>query len=104
MKGSILDFLNVATEKPELAKAIAELAARFDFEFTSEELSEEQLESVAGGLTIGGQPSVSGGSSVSGISTDQVSYLTFTLKNAMVDSCSTSSGGDDRPDEEIGSP
>jgi hypothetical protein len=55
MKGTILDFLKLAAEKPELAQELVELAAKHDFEFT-DEVSDEELEKVAGGLTaIGGQ-------------------------------------------------
>ena len=52
MKGTILDFLQIAAKDPELAKGLAELAERFDFEFTEEELDDEDLGKVAGG-TIG---------------------------------------------------
>jgi hypothetical protein len=52
MKGSILDFLNLATEKPDLAKELVELATKHDFEFTSDELSDADLDSVAGGGSI----------------------------------------------------
>ncbi|MFC1639856.1 hypothetical protein ACFL3B_03720 [Gemmatimonadota bacterium] len=48
MKGPILDFLKLATEKPELAKELVELATKYDFEF-SDEVSDEELEGVAGG-------------------------------------------------------
>jgi hypothetical protein len=50
MKGTILDFLNLAAEKPELAKELIELATKYDFEF-AEEVSDEELEDVVGGLT-----------------------------------------------------
>jgi glucose-6-phosphate isomerase len=50
VKGTILDFLNLATEKPELARELAELAKRHDFEF-SDDVSDEDLEAVAGGTT-----------------------------------------------------
>jgi len=95
MKGSILDFLNLATQKPELAKAIAELAARFDFEFVADELSDAELESIAGGLTI------SGGPSASGMSANQVGYMCVTLQNVLVDCWTTSGDSDDRPVESI---
>ena len=52
MKGTILDFLKLATEKPELAKELVELARRNDFEFTPpDEVSDEALDGVAGGAT-----------------------------------------------------
>ena len=49
MKGRILDFLKLATEKPELTKELVELATKYDFEF-SDEVSYADLDSVAGGL------------------------------------------------------
>ena len=49
-KGTILDFLNLAAEKQELAHDLLELAAKHDFEFTVEELSDDELDSVSGGL------------------------------------------------------
>ena len=48
MKGTILDFLNLVVEKPELAKELGEMAGRYDFEF-SDTVSDEQLEEVVGG-------------------------------------------------------
>ncbi len=48
MKGTILDFLNLANQNQELAKELVELAARHDFTF-NDELSDEDLEKVAGG-------------------------------------------------------
>ena len=48
VKGTILDFLKLASEKPELAQQLVDLAAKHDFEF-SDELNDEQLEGVAGG-------------------------------------------------------
>jgi hypothetical protein len=48
MKGTILDFLKLATEKPELAEELVELAAKYGFEF-SDEVSDDELEDVAGG-------------------------------------------------------
>jgi len=51
MKGTILDFLKLATEKPEIAKGLVELATKYDFEFTSDELSDADLDAVAGGVT-----------------------------------------------------
>jgi hypothetical protein len=52
MKGTILDFLKLAAEKPELAKELVELATKYDFEFTADELSDAELEAVAGGATL----------------------------------------------------
>ena len=53
MKGTILDFLNLATTNPDLSQDLVELAAKYGFEFT-DEVSEEQLEDVSGGaLTVG---------------------------------------------------
>jgi hypothetical protein len=54
MKGTLIDFLNLAAENPDLAKELVELAARYDFEFTNEELSDEELEGVAGGTARAG--------------------------------------------------
>ena len=50
MKGTILDFLDLAAEKPELAKELVELATKYDFEF-SDEVCDAELEAVAGGGT-----------------------------------------------------
>jgi len=52
MKGTILDFLKLACETPELAKELLDLAAKHDFEF-SDEVSDEDLEPVAGGSDLG---------------------------------------------------
>jgi hypothetical protein len=41
--------MKLATEKPELAKELVELATKHDFEF-SDEVSDEELDGVAGGL------------------------------------------------------
>jgi hypothetical protein len=51
MKGTVIDFLSLAGEKPELAKDLVELAAKYDFEFTSDELSDAELDAVAGGAS-----------------------------------------------------
>jgi hypothetical protein len=48
MKGTILDFLKLASEKPDLAEELVELATKHGFEF-SDEVSDEELEAVAGG-------------------------------------------------------
>jgi len=52
MKGTIIDFLNLASETPELSQEIVDLAMKYGFEFT-DEVSEEQLDSVAGGASSG---------------------------------------------------
>ena len=48
MKGTILDFVKLATENSELAGELVQLAAKHDFEF-SDEVSDQELEGVAGG-------------------------------------------------------
>ena len=48
MKGTIFDFLKLAAEKPEVARELAELAAKHGIEF-SDEVSDDELEKVAGG-------------------------------------------------------
>ncbi len=48
MKGSILDFLQLVNEKPDLAMEIVKLAAKYDFEF-DDVVDDEQLDGVAGG-------------------------------------------------------
>ncbi len=50
MKGTILDFLKLAAEKPELAKELGDLATKHGFQF-SDEVSDEELDAVAGGAT-----------------------------------------------------
>ena len=50
MKGTILDFLQLAAEQPELAKELVDLAARYGFEFADTgELDDDDLAQVAGG-------------------------------------------------------
>jgi hypothetical protein len=49
MKGTIIDFIELANKTPELTQAILDLAAQYDFEF-SDEVSDEALEEVAGGM------------------------------------------------------
>ena len=51
MKGTVIDFLKLTIEQPKLADELVELAAKYDFEFTEEELSEAELDQVAGGTT-----------------------------------------------------
>ncbi len=57
MKGTILDFLKLATDNSDLAKGLIELAGQFDFQFTDDELTEEDLDSVAGGALTATQTS-----------------------------------------------
>ena len=47
MKGTIFDFLKLASEKPQLASELVALAGKYDFEF-SDEVSDEELDGVAG--------------------------------------------------------
>jgi hypothetical protein len=48
MKGTILEFLKLAAEKPEVARELAELAAKHGIDFS--ELTDEELEAAAGGV------------------------------------------------------
>jgi hypothetical protein len=48
MKGTMLDFVMWAADKPEIATQMAELAARHGFELT-DELSDEDLDGISGG-------------------------------------------------------
>ena len=47
MKGTILDFLKLASEKPDLGKELIELAEKYDITFT-DEVSDEELDAVTG--------------------------------------------------------
>lgn len=49
MKGTILDFLKLTTEKPELSNDLIQLAAKYDFKF-SDEVTDSELDAVAGGI------------------------------------------------------
>jgi len=51
VKGTIMDFLKLAAEKPELAKDLVALAQKYGFEF-SDEVSDEELDGVTGGATV----------------------------------------------------
>lgn len=51
MKGTILDFLKLTSEKPDLGKELIEVAEKYDFTF-SDEVSDEELDAVAGGSSI----------------------------------------------------
>ncbi len=48
MKGTILDFLKLAADKPQLAKDLVALAAKYDFEF-DDEVNDDELDMVSGG-------------------------------------------------------
>jgi len=49
MKGTIFEFLELASRSPALSSELVALAAKFDFEFVDEELGDEDLEQVTGG-------------------------------------------------------
>ncbi len=51
MKGTIQEFLKLVAEDPELARRLGQLAREFGFEFSDGELTEEEMEGVAGGTT-----------------------------------------------------
>jgi hypothetical protein len=55
MKGTILGFLKLAAENPELAQELADLAARYDFQFADDELRDEELDGVSGGTIRAGK-------------------------------------------------
>ena len=50
MKGTITDFLELVSAKPELSRELIELAARHGFEFSVDELSDSELQGVVGGI------------------------------------------------------
>ena len=60
MKGTIIDFIELANKTPELTQAILDLAAQYDFEF-SDEVSDEALEGVAGGVAMFSSSTKEGG-------------------------------------------
>ena len=49
MKGNVLDFLKLVAENPELARRLGELASEYGFEFSDDELSDNDLDAVTGG-------------------------------------------------------
>ncbi|MBL0167036.1 MAG: Nif11-like leader peptide family natural product precursor [Propionivibrio sp.] len=51
MKGTITDFLELVSAKPELSRELIELAARHGFEFSVDELSDNELQGVVGGFS-----------------------------------------------------
>lgn len=52
MKGTITDFLELVSTKPELSRELIELAARHGFEFSVDELSDSELRGVVGGTDM----------------------------------------------------
>jgi len=52
MKGTFIDFMKLASENPELAQELVDLAMKYDFQFT-DQVTDEQLEGVAGGVDDG---------------------------------------------------
>jgi hypothetical protein len=48
MKGTVFDLLKLAAHRPDVAKDLAELAARHGIELT-DEVSDDELEAVSGG-------------------------------------------------------
>ncbi|HAN49331.1 MAG TPA: hypothetical protein DCQ20_10735 [Nitrospira sp.] len=51
MKGTITDFLKLVSAKPELSRELIELAARHGFEFSVDELSDNDLQGIVGGFS-----------------------------------------------------
>jgi len=50
MKGTLIEFIELAADNRQLAEELVVLAARYGFEFTADdELSDKDLETVAGG-------------------------------------------------------
>ena len=52
MKGTITDFLELVSAKPELSRELIDLAARHGFEFSVDELSDNELQGVVGGFSV----------------------------------------------------
>ena len=52
MKGTINDFLELVSAKPELSREFIQLAARHGFEFSVDELSDNELQGVVGGADM----------------------------------------------------
>ena len=52
MKGTITDFLELVSAKPELSREFIQLAARHGFEFSVDELSDNELQGVVGGTDM----------------------------------------------------
>ena len=52
--GTINDFIRLVEQTPELAREFGALAAKYDFKFVRDQLSDEQLDDVSGGgVTVG---------------------------------------------------
>ncbi|MBK7424076.1 MAG: Nif11-like leader peptide family natural product precursor [Propionivibrio sp.] len=52
MKGTITDFLELVSAKPELSRELIKLAARHGFEFSVDELFDNELQGVVGGTEM----------------------------------------------------
>ena len=87
MKGTILDFLQLAEEKPGLAKELVELAARYGFEFTPYELSDAEAQAVTGGALGGIVPTAGMGTPIpmqSPMPSQQASMQTLSSISSML--------------------
>lgn len=86
MKGTILDFLELASEKPELAKKMIDLAAQYDFEF-ADDVSDEQLDDVVGGAVDAiaanslAEPTQQGVQGSTNMLTQQMQMMSNIMKN-----------------------
>ena len=93
MKGSVLDFLQLAEKNPGLARELVELAARYSFEFEPFELSDAEARAVTGGAfgAFGavGVPTLSGGTP-SSIPSQQLTSQTLSNVSRMLHNTSMS--------------
>ncbi len=64
-KGTIIDFMQLAIENEALRADLTALAAKHEFEFTTDELGDEELDDVSGGVVLpkhpGTLPKIHGG-------------------------------------------
>ena len=51
---TVMAFLESATRDPELQRELVALAAKYGYDFSSDELSESELAKVSGGVTYPG--------------------------------------------------